>query len=216
MLETWDDDLEVLNSGKNGRPFGYPPVLFVIALILRYLFQLDYRGLEGILRALGQFIGFSVPHYTSIFKRCKGIDLRDWLPQKPLSKSLILSVDSSGIKIDNYSDWMRHKWLDKAKKRRGWIKMHVIVDTATHVALDVEITKEDVGDQDEFIPLVQSCIDKGADIDRVLGDGIYDVKDIFNFLAKKHIKNRIPPMPLTTTTIDRTMPRPVIMNKPSK
>jgi hypothetical protein len=192
-LITWDDDLEIQNSGKDGRPFEYPEVVFIVALILRFLFQLDYRGLEGILRALGQFIGFSPPHYSTIYKRCKVIDLKDWLPQKPLSKSLILSVDSSGIKIDNYSDWMRHKWHDKAKNRRGWIKMHVIVDTSTHVALDVEITKEDIGDQQEFIPLVQSCIKQGHEIDRVLGDGIYDVKEVFNFLEKNNIKNGIPP-----------------------
>jgi hypothetical protein len=52
MLVTWGDDLEVLNFGKNGRPFDYPDVIFVISWILRSLFQLDYRGLEGILRDL--------------------------------------------------------------------------------------------------------------------------------------------------------------------
>jgi len=49
---------------------------------------------------------------------------------------------------------MRHKWQEKAKKRRGWIKMHIIIDVETHTVIDVKIKKEDVGDQEDFIPLV--------------------------------------------------------------
>jgi hypothetical protein len=94
---------------------------------------------------------------------------------------------------------MRHKWQDKAKKRRGWIKMHIIVDTATHVAIDVHITKEDIGDQDEFIPLVQSALDQELKVIRVLGDGIFDTREIHNYLGHKKILPGIPPRKNATT-----------------
>jgi hypothetical protein len=99
----------------------------------------------------------------------------------------------SGIKIDEYSEWMRHKWHEKAKKRRGWIKMHIIVDVDTHTAIGVEITKEDVGDQDKFIPLVQSALNNGLEVKQVQGDGIFDTKEIHNFLAQNKLEPGIPP-----------------------
>jgi len=105
----------------------------------------------------------------------------------------VIAVDASGIKMDNYSDWMRHKWLDKAKKRRGWIKMHIVIDTATHTVIDVKITKENVGDQEDFIPLVQSAINQELTIKRALGDGIFDTREIHNYLSQKKIAPGIPP-----------------------
>jgi hypothetical protein len=141
-LETWTEDLYVLNKDKKGHKFKFPPSIIFVACILRLMFGLPYRLLEGLLRTLGRQLSFPVPNYSTLQKRMKEIDLREWLPQKPLTGDLILSVDASGIKIDNYSDWMRHKWHEKAKTRRGWIKMHIIVDTATHTVIDVEITKQ--------------------------------------------------------------------------
>jgi hypothetical protein len=88
---------------------------------------------------------------------------------------------------------MRHKWQSKSKGRRGWIKLHIIVDVATHVAVDVQITKENIGDQEMFIPLVQHAIDLGLDVKQVLGDGIFDTKEIHNFLAHNKIAPGIPP-----------------------
>ena len=198
-LETWTEDLCMLNFGKTGHKYKFPHSLFFVAFILRLTYQIPYRALEGLLRTLGCFLGFSAPNYSTIQKRCKEINLLDWLPQKPLKNDLILSVDASGIKIDNYSDWMRHKWQDKAKKRRGWVKMHIIVDTETHVAIDVHITTENVGDQDEFIPLVQSALDQELNVKRVLGDGIFDTREIHNFLGQQKILPGIPPRKNATT-----------------
>jgi transposase len=192
-LFSWKEELALMNKNKRGHPFVYPNTLIFIAKLLRFQFTIAYRSLEGILRSIGKWLGFEVPDFSTLFSRLDKIDLKQYLPQRPLSKDLILAVDASGIKVDNYSDWMRHKWQDKAKKRRGWIKMNIIVDIETHVAVDVQITKEDVGDQEEFIPLVQHALDLGLNLKQVLGDGIFDTKEIFNFLEAHKIEPGIPP-----------------------
>lgn len=192
-LETWTEDLAIINHDKSGHKFKFPPVLFFVAWILRLMYRLTYRMLAGLFRTLGKQLDFPAPHYSTLQKRMKEISLQEWLPQKMLTGDLIVAVDASGIKIDNYSDWMRHKWHEKAKTRRGWIKIHLIVDTSTHTIIDVKITKEDCGDQEQFIPLMQSALKQELKIKRGLGDGNYDDKKIFTFLHQNRIQPGIPP-----------------------
>lgn len=193
FLASWAEELRIMNQNKKGHPFLYPNSLIFLAKMLRLQFSIDLRALEGLLRTLGKILHFQVPDFSTIWTRLGKIDLRAFLPQKTFTGSMVLSVDATGIKVDEYSDWMRHKWQEKAKKRRGWIKIHIIVDVETHAAIDVKITKEDVGDQEEFIPLVQSALDLGLDIKQVQGDGIFDTKEIHNFLAKHKLEPGIPP-----------------------
>lgn len=193
FLTTWVEELRILNQNKVGRPFIYPNSLIFVAKMLRFQFSIDYRALEGLFRTLGKLLQFQVPDFSTLWTRLESIDLKTYLPQKEFKPNLVLSVDASGIKVDEYSEWMRHKWQDKAKKRRGWIKMHIIVDVETHTAIDVKITKEDVGDQEEFIPLVKNALEQGLEIKQVQGDGIFDTKEIHNFLAQQKLEPGIPP-----------------------
>lgn len=192
-LESWEEELKQMNRNKRGRPFKFPNSLIFVAKMLRFQYSIRYRQLEGFLRSLGQLLDFEVPSYSTLFKRLPEIDLTEYLPLDPPGNQLVLAIDSSGIKIDNYGDWMRHKWKDKAKSRRGWIKLHIIADTKSHRVLDFRITRDDVGDQPMFIPLVRACVVDGQDIERVLADGIYDTKMIHNYLAYLGIRPGIPP-----------------------
>jgi hypothetical protein len=91
-LETWTEDLCILNYDKSGHKYKFPLSIFFVAFILRLTYEIPYRALEGLLRTLGGFLDFSAPTYSTIQKRCKEINLLDWLPQKPLNDDLILSV----------------------------------------------------------------------------------------------------------------------------
>jgi hypothetical protein len=59
-------------------------------------------------------------------------------------------VDSSGIKVSNRDEWMHKKW----RMQRGFIKVHIAVDTKIKQILAIEVTKEDVGDCRMFGRLV--------------------------------------------------------------
>jgi len=58
-----------------------------------------------------------------------------------------------------------------------WVKLHLVVSAGTREALAVVVTREDVGDQQEFILLVQGCPDAGIKVERDLGDLIFICKE---------------------------------------
>ena len=73
--------------------------------------------------------------------------------------------------------------------RRGWIKVHIAVDTKTKKLLALEITDERTGDGQVLPSLVQQSQENcTGDVKRVLGDGAYDSKRNFNFLAHRGIE----------------------------
>jgi len=192
-LFSMTEELKQMNLNKRGRPFLYPNSLVFIAKLLKLQFNLAYRALEGILRSFGKWLNFNVPDYTTLFTRLDKIDLKNYLSQRPVSQNLILAIDASGIKVNNYSDWMRHKFHDKAKKRRGWIKMNIIVNIETHEALDVQITKENITDHEMLIPMTKKLLSQGIKPKQILGDRGYDNNMNYDYLASKNITNGILP-----------------------
>ncbi len=47
-LQEWREELQEMNLGKNGRPFRYPHSLILFLGMLRVVFSLPYRQLEGL------------------------------------------------------------------------------------------------------------------------------------------------------------------------
>jgi hypothetical protein len=56
FLERYDLELSVLNCGKVGRPFKVTYMYVVFLAVVRYLFSMPYRQLEGFTRALHRLI----------------------------------------------------------------------------------------------------------------------------------------------------------------
>ena len=54
----------------------------------------------------------------------------------------VYAIDTTGIKVDNRSEWMRKKW----KAGRGFIKMRAPAGTRTGMIVAARITDESVGD----------------------------------------------------------------------
>jgi hypothetical protein len=99
-------------------------------------------------------------------------------------EEVVISLDSSGIKVSNRGDWMRRYW----KVRRGWIKIHLAVDRDGKQCVAIEATDESVGDQRRFGQLVEEARRnlraKGGRVVQVNADGVYDTRENFNLLAK--------------------------------
>ncbi|MGC8843387.1 MAG: transposase [bacterium] len=51
-LRDWKKELRRMNKGKKGRPFSYPNSSMRFFGIIRVVFRLPYRQLEGIARAI--------------------------------------------------------------------------------------------------------------------------------------------------------------------
>ena len=99
-----------------------------------------------------------------------------------LDKDVTIAVDSTGIKVSNRGEWIRKVW----KVKRGFIKVHIAVDTKTKQILAIEVTREDVGDGRMLGRLVEGSVGK-ANVKRVIGDGTYDSKNNFRMLAQMSI-----------------------------
>ncbi|OLS14728.1 MAG: transposase DDE domain-containing protein [Promethearchaeota archaeon CR_4] len=109
FLSTWDANLARANQAKVGTPFVYPDAIFAVACVLRFLFSIPYRSIEGVLRTLGTFAKFPAPCYTTIWRRCRTIHLEEWLPQRPTAGSVTIAVNASDLKVVNSGEWLRKK-----------------------------------------------------------------------------------------------------------
>ena len=74
---------------------------------------------------------------------------------------IIMLLDSTGIKVANRGEWIRHKW----HVRRGYLKIHVAVDIKKKKILSLEVTSEEVHDG----KMLKKLIDNASENNNVKG-----------------------------------------------
>jgi len=186
FLDKWDEEIEKMNRGKRGRPYEYPESFAVFMKILHDCIHIRYRQIEGFLRSLSRYIPkIKAPSFSQIRRRAIRIEIP--LPEtlKENNEDFVIAVDSSGVKVANRGEWIRHKW----KVRRGWIKVHIAVDVKTKEVVSIEVTDESVGDG-EMLPLLVEDAEKnkGRKPDKAMADGSYDSRKNFDYLDSKGIE----------------------------
>jgi hypothetical protein len=172
-----------MNAGKEGGRYVYPEVFVRLLGYVHLLFHLPYRQTEGFLKALRRYDSrIEVPDYSTIDRRVNRLGVR--LDEEDrYGDDLIIAVDASGIKVANRGDWMRHKW----KVRRGYLKIHIAVDVKRKKILALKVTDEKTGDGRMLQPLVEEASRKGK-VAKAIGDGAYDTKRNFRYLAMNGIE----------------------------
>lgn len=154
----WEDDVMRANEGKVGAPYRYADTLVMMAAGLRSALGVKYRQLEGM---FGGMVGRSnTPAYSQMYKRIMKLDAdinRDSdgvVTVSDKKRSRVLALDASGLKQHNRGEWMRAKW----RVRRGFVKMHILVDTETKKILALEVTDNSVGDSSMFGELLGQVV----------------------------------------------------------
>jgi len=111
-------------SPKSGGQQQYTNLAIETILTLRLLFHLPLRQAEGFIASLFHLMKVSlpIPDHTTLSRRGKTLNLKLSRHQLP-KKSLHLIVDSTGLSIHGEGPWSSGK-----KRRRGWRKLHIIVD----------------------------------------------------------------------------------------
>jgi hypothetical protein len=181
FVANWSKELKAMNQRKEGARYTYPES-FIKLLAVVHAYVLPYRQLEGFMRGLSQHVeGLKAPDYTTIWWRIAKMKV-DLACSVALDKDVTIAVDSSGIKVSNRGEWIHKKW----KVKRGFIKVHIAVDTKTKQILAIEVTKEDVGDGRMLKRLVDGSASK-AGLKGVIADGAYDSKSNFRMLADRGI-----------------------------
>jgi hypothetical protein len=181
----WSRELKVMNDGKEGGRYCYPESLVKLLAVV-HAYVLPYRQLEGFMQALSQHVdGLKAPDYTTIWWRIAKMKI-DLESSVALDKDVTIAVDSTGIKVSNRGEWIHKKW----RVQRGFIKVHIAVDTKTKQILAIEVTKEDVGDGRMLGRLVKGSAGL-VDVKKVIADGAYDSKSNFRVISDMGIESLI-------------------------
>ena len=133
------------------------------------------------------------PDYSNISRRINRLDIRI-SSDDSIKSSLqhddyfVIAIDSTGIKVTNRSEWIRHKW----KVKRGYLKIHIAVDIKRKRILSLDVTSEQVHDG-KVLPVVieDITIKQNKIVNTVIADGSYDNKNNFQFLSFNGIKPAI-------------------------
>ena len=116
--------------------------------------------------------------------------------------SRILAADATGLKQHNRGEWMGKKW----RVKRGFVKLHVMVDTQTMKIVALSVTDESVGDVTEFRSLLGQGMD-AVEARGGAGDTTHHSKDPGQD-APAGKRDCLPPAIPHTKTVSRRASRP--------
>jgi Transposase DDE domain. len=189
FLDGWGSEIENMNINKKGKPFVFPDSFILAIGYIRYLFHLPYRQTQGIIKATGKRLPANPPSYGHICKRINKLNIDIKRDKMDDDDDLIISIDSTGIKITTRGQWMDEKW--NTQNRKGYLKIHVAVDIKTRKIIALEVTDEKVHDGKMLKKLVNHVLDSRepntVKIKSVLADGAYDSNPNFVYLEDKKI-----------------------------
>lgn len=192
VIDNWDSELEKMNECKKGRKFVYPDSFIKLLGYVRAYFHLPYRQTEGIVRAHAANTLPSIPHYSRICRRINRLDIKidDDQDKSSLQHDdyFVIAIDSTGVKVTNRGEWIRHKW----KVKRGYLKIHIAVDITKKRILSLQVTSEQVHDGKILPELVDDItIKQNKVVETAIMDGAYDSNNNFQFLSFKGIQPAI-------------------------
>jgi IS5 family transposase len=190
IIDNWDSELAKMNEGKEGRKFIYPDSFIKLLGYMRAYFHLPYRQTEGVVRAHATTTVPSIPDYSRICRRINRLNIKIIDDDKSSLHDdyFVIAIDSTGIKVSNRGEWIRHKWNVK----RGYLKIHVAVDIKRKRILSLQVTSEQVLDGKVLSELVDDItIKQNKIVNTAIMDGSYDSNKNFQFLSFRGIKPAI-------------------------
>ena len=194
VIDNWYSELEEINKGKEGRKFVYPDSFIKLLGYMRAYFHLPYRQTEGVVRKHTSNTLPSVPDYSRICRRINRLNIKinddddDDKTSLQHADNFVIAIDSTGVKVTNRGEWIRHKWNVK----RGYLKIHIAVDIKKKRILSLQVTSEQVHDG-KVLPLLidDITIKQNKVIETAIMDGSYDNNKNFQFLSFKGIQPAI-------------------------
>ena len=192
VIDNWNTELEKMNKNKKGRKFVYPDSFIKVLGYMRIYFHLPYRQTEGVVRKYASNTLPSIPDYSRICRRINRMDIRissdDSIKSSLYGDNFVVAIDSTGIKVSNRGEWIRHKW----KVKRGYLKIHLAVDIKKKRILSLKVTSEQVHDGKVLPDLVDDItIKQNKRVNTAIADGSYDSNRNFQFLSFKGIEPAI-------------------------
>lgn len=195
-LHTGFKSLNDENTKDPQHPKAYPDVLFEILCFDRETTHKPWRQVQGVARALCEPFGYPVPHYSTIYLRCKGLTLEQLLGAGTDGDDGIHSpaeedaIDSTGLKLSDAGEYLHQKY--KPTERKIWLRFHTVCNTFNHKIRAFKLTPSAVKDSQECLPLLGAALAKKP-VTKLFGDSGYDSFEIFDGCDKSHVMAVIKP-----------------------
>lgn len=177
-------------SSKPGRPTIYSDEAIQCGLMIKAVFHLALRQLQGTLQSIACMLKLKlkIPHYSIFCRRAKNlkIPLRQLL--KP-TEHLNIIFDSTGIKVFGEGEWKVRK--HGYSKRRTWRKIRIGMCADTGQVVVQALTSNNVSDDAAMVQMMELLED--VSIGDVLGDGAYDTIDCREAIYFRGGRQIIPP-----------------------
>ena len=194
-IETVNEDLEEMNSGKVGRPFRFTRRMIKWGNRLRHALGISYRLARGFLNHFLTEKGLPGISLTQFYDRCRkasavgGADGRVLasgpcdvdVSEAPIS----VAVDSTGMSLNKYGGWRCHHW--NLKSVTGWIKLHAAADPDTNRILAYAVTDEKGADVKQMERLIDDVMAAGHRVSKILADAAYDKKSFWSDYSARGI-----------------------------
>ncbi len=183
FLDDWQNELNSSNENKEGRHFQYPESMIHCCSKIKFLFNLGWRQVQGVLLSLKKWIPIpKVPSKSQMSERFNSLNLNY---QETITKTekQNVAIDSTGIKLRFSGQWIR----EKHKVKSPFLKLHVAVNTKTYQAVAMELTEDSVSDGSQAKKLLIES-NKISKVEKGFMDGAYDHKKIWSWCVKKNIE----------------------------
>ena len=175
-------------TGEKGRPEVYSDEAILCALMIREVYKLPLRMLQGFLKSLFFILGLQlpVPSYSQISRRSARLNKKLKSLFKKEAKDIVF--DSSGLKVYGEGEWKVK--VHGQSKRRTWRKIHIGLDPTTQEIVLCDLTKNSVSDSSTACSLLDEM---KSQIKRGWGDGSFDDKRFREKIFQMGGKAIVPP-----------------------
>lgn len=205
-INIWFDVESFKNSNKKpivtgkGRPQKFSDEVIHCALIVKYVFKLTFRAVEGFIKGLAKLMKMeiNVPSYSLLCKRQKKLNIN--FSNSSKSEKLNLLVDSTGLKVFGEGEWKVKQ--HGVEKKRVWKKLHLSIDSKTKMIESFVLTDSGTQDCQAFPGLIDNIKDK--DISSCTGDGAYDRFSVYEKAQERDFNLIAPPQHNAKTSEERT------------
>lgn len=176
------------STGKRGKPPVYSAGAIKALLVVKAVFSLTYRSLEGFARSLLKLMNLDlpVPDHSHMSRRASGLEVV--ITRRPAMEPRHIVVDSTGVKIYGEGEWKVRQ--HGVSKRRTWRRVHFAVDADSKDVVGVEVTTVEWADCEVLSGLLEQIEEPIGQVD---GDGAYDTREVHDAIAARGAKAAIPP-----------------------
>lgn len=175
-------------SGRRGAPVLYSDWAIQVLLMLKQVFGLPNRSVEGLARSLMRLMGLELPvaDHTVLSRRARTLTVQ--IERRERSGPIYVVADSTGLKVFGEGEWKVRQ--HGAGKRRTWLKVHLAVDAEVRDVIAVEVTTTAWTDGEMFGGLINQI--EGS-IEQIDADGAYDTREAYDIAAQHEARLVVPP-----------------------